>query len=116
MHAFGEKALLAPFFNLGPMPFGGDGNTIQQATAFPLDPTANPLAIPSLRMAVDVGNWDDARYSLPGGQSGNPCSTHYDDQLDVWLRGEGIPIAFSKDAVEQAIQNQLVLRPSPETT
>lgn len=112
LHAFGEKPLLAPFFNLGPLPFGGDANTIQQAAALPSDPGGNPRAIPSLRMTVDVGNWDAASFALPGGQSGNPCSKHYDDQLQFWLSGQRIPIAFSDDAVAKAVQDTLTLDPS----
>ncbi len=116
MHTFGVKALLAPFFNLGPIPFGGDANTIQQAAAIPLSPSDNPRAIPSLRMIIDIGNWDEARFALPGGQSGNPCSPHYDDQLSVWVGGHGVPIAFSAAAVKRSIQNQLVLSPSSAAT
>lgn len=36
--------------------------------------------------------WDATRVALPGGQSGNPLSPHYDDLLAVWRRGEGVPL------------------------
>jgi penicillin amidase len=63
-------------------------------------------------MAVDVGSWDDNRFVLPGGQSGNPLSPHYDDQLDLYREGRAISIAWSDEAVEQAIENRLELRPA----
>ena len=102
---------LAPVFELGPFPWGGDSNTVAQASVDPLDPRANPIAIGSLRMVVDVGQWDRARFALPGGQSGNPLSPHYDDLLPIWLRGQGVPIAWTPDAVDRATVDRLHLEP-----
>ena len=111
-HPLGERAVLARVFNLGPFPWGGDANTVSQAASSPVAPTGNPLVVASLRMAVDVGNWDDARFSLPGGQSGNPLSPHYADLLDAWRRGEGVPIAWSPEAVTTATRTTLRLEPA----
>jgi penicillin amidase len=99
-------------FNLGPFPWGGDANTLNQAAVSFLDPAANSGFVASMRMAVDVGNWDENRFILPGGQSGNPLSPHYDDQLDRYREGGAIAIAWSKEAVNQAVQTKLELRPS----
>ena len=63
-------------------------------------------------MVVDVGNWDENSFVLAGGQSGNPLSPHYADQVALWRRGEGIPIAWSSEAVAQAAQSTLHLTPS----
>ncbi len=111
-HAVGEQAPLDRIFNLGPFPWGGDANTVAQAASLPTDPMGNPPFIASLRMVVDVGNWEASRFVLPGGQSGNPLSPHYDDQLPLWRRGEGVPIAWSPEAVERATRQVLELRPS----
>jgi penicillin amidase len=110
-HSVGERAPLDRVFNRGPFAWGGDANTVGQAAADPADPTANPLAIASLRMVVEVGNWDASRFVLPGGQSGNPLSPHYDDLLSLWQRGEGVPIAWSPTKVEQATRSILRLVP-----
>ena len=99
-------------FNLGPVPCGGDTNTVAQAAVDPTDPAGNPLWVASMRMVADVGNWEAARFVLPGGQSGNPLSPHYDDMLPLWLRGEGVPIAWSPGEVEKAAQTTLRLAPS----
>ena len=77
-----------------------------------LNPTANPIVIASLRMAIDVGNWDESRSSLPGGQSGNPLSPHYADMLPLWRRGEGVPIAWSPGEVDKLARTTLNLAPS----
>jgi penicillin amidase len=62
-------------------------------------------------MAVDVGNWDANRFVLPGGQSGNPMSRHYDDQLERYRTGRAITIAWSAEAVEAATRETLELKP-----
>jgi len=112
-HPFGRRKPFDRVFNLGPFPWGGDANTVAQAEAHPLDPLANPPFIASLRMIVDVGEWDNSRYVLPGGQSGNPFSPHYADQLPLWQRGEGIPIPWSDAAVAAAAHQTLRLTTGP---
>ena len=111
-HAVGERAPFHRVFNLGPFAWGGDTNTVAQATADAADPAANPLVIASLRMVVDVGNWDESRFILPGGQSGNPLSPHYDDQLTLWQRGEGLSIAWSRKEVDRRVRFDLQLVPT----
>ncbi len=48
---------------------------------------------------------------MPGGQSGNPLSPHYDDLLPLWLKGEAVPIPWSAEAVRVATRNTLRLLP-----
>jgi penicillin amidase len=110
-HPMGERFPLHRVFNLGPLHWAGDANTVSQGAVNPMDPTGNPFFVASLRMVIDVGNWAESRFALPGGQSGNPLSPHYDDQLDLWMHGEGIPIAWSPVQVDQATQSILRLMP-----
>jgi penicillin amidase len=110
-HPVGRIRALAPVFNRGPFPFGGDGNTVSQASASIRRLDANPGAIASLRAVIDVGDWDASRFSLPGGQSGNPLSPHYDDLLPLWLQGDGVPIAWTAEAVRRATKETLRLLP-----
>ena len=113
LHPLGARKPLDRVFNLGPFPWGGDANTVAQASVDPTDPSANPGFIQSLRMVVDLGHLESSRWVLPGGQSGNPLSPHYDDQLPLWLAGEGIPIAFTEAEVEKTRTRSLSLSPSP---
>ena len=87
---------------------------VNQAGVDLTDPTARVLSIASLRMVVDVGAWENSRFSLPGGQSGNPLSPHYDDLLPLWQRGEGVPIAWSKDLVAETTRKVLRLEPKEQ--
>jgi len=111
-HPMGEVPLLGGVYNLGPFPWGGDTNTVAQASADPLDVTGNPIAVASLRMVIDVGNWDESRFVLPGGQSGNPFSEHYRDMLDRWREGRGVRLAWSEEAVSEATRATLRLTPA----
>jgi penicillin amidase len=110
-HAMG-RGRLARVFNLGPVPYGGDADTINQGAALPLEPLANVDNIASLRVVIDVGAWENSRFCLPGGQSGNPCSPHYADLFPLWLRGEGVPIAWTPEEVRAAARQTLELAPA----
>jgi penicillin amidase len=91
------------------LPWGGDGNTVSQASGG--GRPGVPQVIASLRVAIEAGDWDNARFVLPGGQSGNPFSRHYDDMLPLWLRGQGVPIPWSAEAVAAATVTTLRLEP-----
>lgn len=110
-HPVGRNRWLAPVFNLPPIPCAGDTNTVFQTGADPRDPAGPPLVCPSMRMTLDVGNWDENSFALPGGQSGNPLSPHYDDQLPLWTQGAGITIPWSPEAVKRASVSTLELLP-----
>ena len=110
-HPLSVVKQLAPLLNRGPYPWGGDGNTVSQAGTTPLKMPMNPTVVASLRFAIEAGDWENARFCLPGGQSGDPLSRHYDDMLPLWLRGEGIPIAWSPGAVARAAVSTLCLSP-----
>jgi penicillin amidase len=110
-HPIGRKRFLDRVFNLGPVPFGGDADTINQGAALPLEPLADVDNIASVRVVIDVGAWHNSRFSLPGGQSGNPFSPHYADLFEVWQRGEGVPIAWTPEEVQTAATRTLELRP-----
>ena len=110
-HPLGRRRPLDRIYNLGPVPWGGDTYTVSQASTDLSDPLYGVMANASMRLVIDVGAWDDSRYVLPGGQSGNPLSPHYDDQFTLWLRGEGVPIAWQADAVEAATRQVLRLAP-----
>jgi len=109
-HPMSRRRLLGRIFNLGPFPWGGDTNTIGQAGVDLIDPLSQPNAIAGLRLVIDVGAWDKSRFVLPGGQSGNPCSPHYADQLPLWRRGEAITIA-SEGGLDDAAGQVLRLQP-----
>ncbi len=109
-HPLGARPPLGRVFDLGPFPWGGDANTVAQTSPDPIDPMrGTTIAIASLRMVVDVGAWEHCRFSLPGGQSGNPASPHYDDLLAFWRAGTGVPIPWDEPEVAAATIHTLEL-------
>ncbi len=59
---------------------------------------------PSWRLVVELSKTGKPKgYGIyPGGQSGNPASTHYDDLVDVWAKGELKPLLFMQSANENS--------------
>ncbi len=51
-------------------------------------------AIVSMRQVINLADLDDSRFVMPLGQSGDPFSAHYDDQLALWASGQYVPYAF----------------------
>ena len=98
-------------FNLGPFPWGGDANTISQAASPPWNPFSQITTIASMRMTIDVGKWDNSRFILPGGQSGNVGSPHYSDMLPLWRSGKGVPIYWDQNRQTKHIKHKLLLSP-----
>lgn len=97
--------------NRGPVPIGGDLDTIAQAGVDPWHPFEAATFCVSYRQVIDVGNWDAMRYILPTGQSGHPGSKHYDDMLDDWRRGAYRTLPFSAGAVEASSSGVIQLTP-----
>ena len=104
-HPLGRLPALAPIFNRGPYLGAATARPSRRPAVRRSKPGGNPTAIASLRAVIDVGNWEDSRFILPGGQSGDPFSPHYDDMVPLWLKGEGVPIAFSPIEVGFAAQH-----------
>ena len=63
-------------------------------------------------MVVTLGSPEGSVAVYPGGQSGNPLSPHYSDQLEVWLRREHKAIQYPTAATLSAgtLESTLVLR------
>ena len=68
---------------------------------------------PSMRMVVSLADLDDSRWVNLTGESGHAFDRHYTDQTDLWARGDTLPWAFSKAAVDATAEHTLTLRPAP---
>jgi penicillin amidase len=110
-HFAGQIPGLGRVFNVGPVPIGGDVATIPQASVDFLEPTGNPLGIVAMRLVFDVGDWDETRVVLAGGESGNPMSPHYADLFELWQKGEYAKLAWSPEAVAKQAVETLKLEP-----
>jgi penicillin amidase len=109
---FKNHPWLGPVFNLGPVPCGGDTNTISQAGARPTNPTGFTHNMANMRTVFDLADLAKSRYVLCGGQSGNPWSDHHGDQLPMWQEGESITIPWLQAEVIRAAKATLRLLPA----
>ena len=96
-------------WDAGPEPLGGSGASPMAAGYRPAD--FRLLAGASVRMVVDVGNWDNSVCINSPGQSGDPRSPHYDDLIAPWARGEYRPMPYTQAAVAKAAEHVLTLEP-----
>lgn len=111
-HPVGAQPWLADAFNIGPVPMPGDGTTPLQAATGPLRPLDNPGYVPNTRAVIDLADVENSRWSLAGGQSGNPMSPHYRDLFALWQRGEAVPIAWAEESVAAATVETILIEPS----
>ncbi|MBI5945685.1 MAG: penicillin acylase family protein [Chloroflexi bacterium] len=109
-HPLGSVGALRPIFNRGPFPTGGNWNTVDSGAYYPDKPYAMTLG-PAYRIIADPANWDASLSIIPSGQSGQPFSPHYDDQIQQWLAVEYHTLPFSWEAIESAAVEVLVLKP-----
>ena len=96
--------------NVGPFPVGGDPYVPSQATYRAAD--FRDLSGPSVRIVIDVGNWDGSVAVNHPGQSGDPDDPHYRDLAELWRRGQYFPLLYSRAAVERATERTLRLVPA----
>jgi penicillin amidase len=65
----------------------------------------------SMRLIAAPGNWDATRHGITTGQSGDPKSPHYKDQLNDWYSGNTPVFPFTKSAVEKSAKETILLVP-----
>ncbi|WP_344773900.1 penicillin acylase family protein [Nocardioides panacisoli] len=98
-------------FNRGPWDVGSGGSLVD-ATSWDARDGYGVTSAPSMRMIVPMDDLDAARWISLTGVSGHAFNPHYTDQTDLWARNETLPWAFSKDAVDDAADDTLTLKPS----
>jgi penicillin G amidase len=93
-------------FNRGPYELGG-GSSLVNATSWDASEGYAVTATPSMRMVVDLSDYDKSRWINLTGVSGHAFSSNYTDQTDLWVRGETLPWAFTRGAVEASRKHTL---------
>jgi penicillin amidase len=101
---------LADLFSAGEVEMGGDDQTVLQGLYEPGVPY-DVAVLPSWRQIIDLADLDASVGTLTLGQSGNPVSPHFSDQLELWAAGELHPMPFTPEAVRAAARSSLRLVP-----
>ena len=110
-HVLGRVRALRRVFNRGPVPVGGDTNTVAQASYVGSRPYAVSSFAVSYRQIIDLSDFNRSVAILPGGQSGHPASPHYGDMIDAWRRLEYHPLPFDRGEIERQAVGKLMLMP-----
>jgi penicillin amidase len=75
------------YFDVGPTPMSGAPTTVKQI---------RPRVGPSMRMDVDLADWERALLNVDIGQSGHVLSRHYKDEWPRFYAGDSFPMQFGK--------------------
>ncbi|GAA1193158.1 hypothetical protein GCM10009654_57980 [Streptomyces hebeiensis] len=106
--------ILRRILNRGPWNLGG-GEAAVNATGWNAAGGYHVVWVPSMRMVVNVGDWDKSRWINLTGASGHVFSAHYTDQTDKWAKGELLDWSYSVTAVERRTTDKLTLKPQAGT-
>lgn len=98
-------------FNRGPYAVSGGSGAVN-ANSWDAGDGFGVTAVPSMRMVVDLQDFDRSRWIQLTGNSGHAFHRNYRDQFEMWRDGETLPWAFSRSAVEESERDTLVLTPA----
>ncbi|MGW6024487.1 penicillin acylase family protein [Streptomyces sp. NPDC055099] len=96
--------------NRGPFKLGG-GEAAVNATGWNAAGGYGVQWVPSMRMVVNLDDFDKSKWINLTGASGHAYSAHYTDQTSKWVKGELLPWSYTGDAVKKSTNDTLVLRP-----
>ena len=98
-HPLAIAPLIGSQFAIDPLPQNGGRDT------------PNVGAAVSMRLIATPGDWDRTRHVVTTGESGNPASPHWSDQLDAWYKGNTPVFPFTDRAVKAAMKERIILAP-----
>lgn len=103
-------AVLKWLLNRGPWQLGG-GEAAVDATGWNAAGGYDVVWVPSMRMIVNLQDFDKSRWINLTGASGHVYNAHYTDQTDMWANGELLPWVFSDARVDKATKAKMALTP-----
>ena len=90
-------------------PVGGTGDTVGVAHYRTSD--YRVISGASFRQVIDVADWDRSVTINVPGQSADPDSPFYANLLEPWSKGDYVPMAYSRGAVEAIKADSVTLKP-----
>ena len=110
-HPIGKVAALRSYFNVGPFEINGTKEVINNL-AFSYDETGKYRVSsgPSTRRIIDFSDIENSLSILPTGQSGNMFSPFYEDQADMYNKGEFRKMLMNLEAIKNVSKNILILK------
>ncbi|MBU7598458.1 penicillin acylase family protein [Streptomyces sp. P38-E01] len=96
--------------NRGPWEMSG-GKDAVNATGWNAAGGYGVTWVPSMRMVVNLEDFDKSRWINLTGASGHAFHPNYTDQTGLWAKGELLPWPFSKEAVDKRTDDTMALTP-----
>jgi len=96
--------------NRGPFQLSG-GEAAVDATGWNAAGGYDVVWVPSMRMIVNLQDFDKSRWINLTGASGHAYNAHYTDQTQKWANGELLPWYFSDTRVDQEAKAKMALTP-----
>jgi penicillin amidase len=106
--------LIEGMVNRGPFAVGGSMATVNNTAwlAYYEDKGFEVVFLPSMRMVCDLSDFTRSLSVHTTGQSGHPYSSHYSDMIDLWRNIEYHSMLWTREQVEAASVDLLVLNPA----
>ena len=114
-HPMGRLPLIADFLNInhGPWDWPGTSNCLNASYIVSNSQNGYSTVVgASWRFVIDFSKVDEAEFTLPSGNSGNPMSEHFFDFFDFWRYGGKWKVPFSYDKVKEKAVSVLTIRPA----
>ncbi|MEJ7618157.1 MAG: penicillin acylase family protein [Pyrinomonadaceae bacterium] len=102
-HPLARAPLVGQRFTIPLFPQNGAGSIF---------PTVNVGSSVSMQFVADTSDWDATRQGVALGQSGDPASPHWKDQLADWRASRPQVLPFSASAVARATVQTLQILPA----
>lgn len=114
-HVLGAVKPLDRLFNRGPYPIGGDPDTVWNTAASYHDLSSKSITSAPFRFIADLGNLNNSLGCLVPGQSGQPASPHYADNIADWFSVRYHPMLYRREEVEKHAKDRLTFLPPGES-
>ncbi|MCB9453779.1 MAG: penicillin acylase family protein [Anaerolineaceae bacterium] len=103
--------LIENIVNRGPVATSGGSDAVNATGFRGVNNDFTVQALPSMRMIVDLSDLTQSLSIHTTGQSGHPYSEHYGDFIDLWRNIQYHPMLWSREQVQAAGAQTLVLKP-----
>jgi penicillin amidase len=97
--------------NPTPVEVGGEWDTVF-AAAHPAGYGFGVTTASVARYVFDLADWDQSRWIVPLGASGEPTSPHFADQQPAWVAGDLIPMRYRWEVIADTAESTTTLQPS----
>ncbi|MTI39870.1 penicillin acylase family protein [Fulvivirga lutimaris] len=111
-HAMGKVEALRPYLNVGTYEMDAS-DAVLNKLAFQRNGTGvyNITSGPSSRRIINFADIENSLSIIPAGQSGNPLSPHYKDQVEMYTQGKWRKMLMNPQEISEKTINKLTLKP-----